>query len=471
MKKVLLLASTAFLLSTHSFADCRRDTVNGFNIYNSVTTRDARWVNTFDSRGNQLVELFQGYSANTFTNIKLTTKTYNANNKVLSSLEQNFDAGTSGWVNSTKYEISYTGSNIADSITSTWDAGTSAWTANTRKAYTYDANGNETQIENFNWTSGAWQPSTKQVKTYNASNKLLTFTPQAYDQGTSTYVNYSDQLSYTYDGNGNETQKETSPWNGSAFVANQRETKSWSNGRLTQTSLQRFLGSWTTVLSSSLTYNDSSLVSEVLTSTRQGTQGGGSALLPESKSTLSYNTQNLLTRQDNFNNYNSQTAQYTPTSSEVRQYTASGKLSRLVYSNFSQGQGMVPRQEFLYEFNANDDLIATNERNQFNTANGLWNSDVRKEFVCGTSLPSGIEGISQIKFAMYPNPTTDIVTLELNDNVAKVAITDMLGKVIFEQVEATGKTVIATGNFSTGMYLVTIESNNQKATQRLVINK
>lgn len=88
-------------------------------------------------------------------------------------------------------------------------------------------------------------------------------------------------------------------------------------------------------------------------------------------------------------------------------------------------------------------------------------------FVPGTNV--GInEAAESINLELYPNPTSSNVTVSANENISNVTITDMLGKVVFEQQEV-GKTVsISTVNFSKGFYLVRVESNGAIATKKLI---
>ena len=491
-KNLLLLASVALLLSTNSFADCRRDTVNNYNVFaNNVKSPSARFVSTFDAKGNQLTEQYQFYSNSTFENSKLTTKTYNANNKVLSSVEQTYDAGSSQWVNNKKFELTYTGSNVADSITSSWDAGLSSWTENVRlsytynvqgkllsvvyknqtvnnskQEYTYDANGNQTLYENFGWVSGAWVPSLKEERTFNAANKVSVQTNFSYNQGTSSYVN-GQQLAFDYDANNNETQKEFRDWNGSQYASGMRETKSWNSSKLTETTRQIFQGNWVTVERNAHIYNVNGLLSEVVAFRLQG---GPPTLQIDSRVTYDYNTAGQLTTKAN-QTYNAQTTQYSTTSSEQRQYSTTGKLTRNIFANIVQGIGLVPNRELLFEYNSSDDLIATETRNGFNVNNSQWNSIVREEYACGTNQVSGIGAVSQMEFALYPNPSIDNVTLVLDGNEFKVVITDMLGKVVFERAGAIEQAVVSTRDFAGGIYFVSVESKGQKGTKRLAVKK
>ncbi|MFK7934816.1 MAG: T9SS type A sorting domain-containing protein, partial [Saprospiraceae bacterium] len=75
---------------------------------------------------------------------------------------------------------------------------------------------------------------------------------------------------------------------------------------------------------------------------------------------------------------------------------------------------------------------------------------------------------------LYPNPTSEVITILFNpeQQYERVTITDLLGKVIFEQPIFFEQTslVIPVGNkqFHTGIYNVVL-SNNKKTTTRKVM--
>jgi hypothetical protein len=261
-KKLLLLASAALLLTTHSFADCRRDTVKFFNVpLNNPKVPTSRDINTFDAAGNNLTALTQQYSGGTWTNSQLYTATYNANNKVLVRIWQRFNTTLGTWENYTKTEDNYSGTNLVDAIASNWNLATNVWEEQThrtntytaqgkvassiykqltvnidKREYTYDASQNEIKNEYFTWSSNSWVQSTKKETTYTAANKPSLVTSSVYNTGSSSYDNQF-QDAYTYDANNNETQIENRNWSGTAFDANRRLGTTWSSGKITSTSI------------------------------------------------------------------------------------------------------------------------------------------------------------------------------------------------------------------------------------------
>jgi len=76
-------------------------------------------------------------------------------------------------------------------------------------------------------------------------------------------------------------------------------------------------------------------------------------------------------------------------------------------------------------------------------------------------------------FKLYPNPTINLCTLELNDAGKKssVSIYDGKGEKVFtKNITNCKKTAINTRSFSKGAYLVKVENGNSLFTEKLIIN-
>jgi hypothetical protein len=72
---------------------------------------------------------------------------------------------------------------------------------------------------------------------------------------------------------------------------------------------------------------------------------------------------------------------------------------------------------------------------------------------------------------LYPNPTQNVWNINLSSVVAnQLYISDLTGKVIYRQQDAQGLISVDASHLSSGMYLITLESNNQKQTYKLIKN-
>lgn len=87
--------------------------------------------------------------------------------------------------------------------------------------------------------------------------------------------------------------------------------------------------------------------------------------------------------------------------------------------------------------------------------------------------PNSIGKVEKANFgvSVFPNPTTGDFVIETSAKNPTIIVADMLGKVVFTQNEAKEQTKVSTARWANGVYLVSVESENQKSTQRLVINR
>jgi hypothetical protein len=82
----------------------------------------------------------------------------------------------------------------------------------------------------------------------------------------------------------------------------------------------------------------------------------------------------------------------------------------------------------------------------------------------------GIDEQNQNSFGMYPNPAADNITIESNIGSA-IVIFDAIGNQVFAANATNTKTEIELSNLANGIYFVKVISNNNEATQKLIISK
>ncbi len=74
-------------------------------------------------------------------------------------------------------------------------------------------------------------------------------------------------------------------------------------------------------------------------------------------------------------------------------------------------------------------------------------------------------------FNMYPNPSNDKVSIQLNNNeIANLKIVDLIGNIILEE-EINSTSDINVSEFKNGIYFVTIESEGVKLSSRKLVIK
>ena len=74
-------------------------------------------------------------------------------------------------------------------------------------------------------------------------------------------------------------------------------------------------------------------------------------------------------------------------------------------------------------------------------------------------------------FAVYPNPTSSVLNIQskLNNKISEVNVYDLLGKQLLNKKIAVSITEIDMTNYSPGLYLLEVVSeNNQKSIHKII---
>lgn len=113
------------------------------------------------------------------------------------------------------------------------------------------------------------------------------------------------------------------------------------------------------------------------------------------------------------------------------------------------------------------------------TANGDYTVVVTSTFNCpseeGTATISGI-GLNEISpvhlFTVSPNPTNGLIEVDLSSIAGErtVSLTDVNGRLLESTVSSNAAVAFDLSNCEAGVYLIVLESNGQKAIERVVKN-
>jgi hypothetical protein len=128
-----------------------------------------------------------------------TTNSLFGNNATSQSLTQLWDEVVSKWENYEKGIYTYTTNPmLASSILyQSWQTSNVSWVNSRLYNYTYDANGNTTNILTKDWKAGAWVNSSQYTYTYNINNLMITFLQEIWDASTNNWINYN-LINYAY---------------------------------------------------------------------------------------------------------------------------------------------------------------------------------------------------------------------------------------------------------------------------------
>ncbi|MFY7963454.1 MAG: T9SS type A sorting domain-containing protein, partial [Chitinophagaceae bacterium] len=108
-------------------------------------------------------------------------------------------------------------------------------------------------------------------------------------------------------------------------------------------------------------------------------------------------------------------------------------------------------------------------------AKGCKNSRTTPGNVINCPIPKGANSNEQLTnsndFVMYPNPTRSIINLNIDKLVGtgNIVVTDLYGKIVKTQALSIGTNTINVSNFVKGMYLVSVITNEEKITKKLVV--
>ena len=145
MKKAVILFVIAFFAFAEAEAQCRRDTIIRYTRNNVTSQLDLseRTINTFDSGGNITEELRQEWDevAFVFINNYKTTKTFNAQSRVLTSLDENYSSGV--WTGLVRRFYTYLNDTLEVSVISEFPNGSGGWRLSSRDSTSYNSALNE----------------------------------------------------------------------------------------------------------------------------------------------------------------------------------------------------------------------------------------------------------------------------------------------------------------------------------------
>ncbi len=98
---------------------------------------------------------------------------------------------------------------------------------------------------------------------------------------------------------------------------------------------------------------------------------------------------------------------------------------------------------------------------------GMWESDGFYGQTVGVK-----EIVSETEVNIYPNPTNNIIFIDYNEQVpVEINITDMLGKLVYQENEYTKGNAISIAQLKQGVYNVNVKFANNKFQTRRIIKK
>lgn len=181
-----------------------------------------------------------------------TTYSYSSGNLV-ERVRQGYHVNSATWNNQTRISNTYSAGRLSTTTSQTWES--DAWDNNTRTTYSYDGNGSQTEVLTETWTGAAWENVYRITTTYVGLKADVT-TNQNWVGGA--WVN-STRTTTTWSGD-LVASAITDSWFGSVWIPTYRTTFTYTGVRVaTMINETSFNGvSWTNFSKNEFTYDGAS---------------------------------------------------------------------------------------------------------------------------------------------------------------------------------------------------------------------
>jgi hypothetical protein len=91
----------------------------------------------------------------------------------------------------------------------------------------------------------------------------------------------------------------------------------------------------------------------------------------------------------------------------------------------------------------------------------IQETDNEYTFWYNDDIPTSIDQISQNQFRVFPNPATAYVTIQSEDQINSLVVTDITGRIIQELPVNDFETTLDVSSFDSGIYLIAIHTENE----------
>ena len=353
------------------------------------------------------------YTKNEFTKDK--------NNNEISNIYYYYDDSTKQLVKSNKNEFTYDNPEKKTSSNEYyWNKSTKEWMNSLKWEYSYNYSGNLIYSYSYDWVkdSLAWKIHYKYEYTYDENEKLILQKCYYWNNVLNDWNDSQEKTEYINDFNGNRI-----------------------------CSILYFM------------------------------QYGSNVWEYLSKAEYSYDINN---KQTSFIYYdwNDTISQWKIWHKEEKTYDEFGNIETTTYTHISNENLFSQKIDYIYDYSFNfSDLIFPYWKNQnifsgsvilkeyigYTLKNGNWLCLGKIKFYYSGFLPNNITNISTTKLSVFPNPTSDFVSFNLNNNTANnstIEFYDIQGKLVLSQKIVSNQQV-SVSNLKSGIYLYKINSNDK----------
>ena len=361
---------------------------------------------------------------------------------IIQSWNENLNEGTNTWKEEYTYDVN---ENVSGEIDYYWNG--ALWINSDKYVFTYDSN-NPTQEIYYEWDNPQWVQSGKWDYTYDSSNKLTTIL--YYDLESNPTDPYG-KWDYTYDGNGNLTLETVFYKDSGIWIEYLKYVYSYdNNGRASITAYEWLNSAWVLDWKDEYTYDGTGNLVTEIDSYRDGAQW-----VEYDKFEYAYDT-NGNTIQDIGYHWNTSSSGWV----EYEKYE--------YHHDLAYGTSDVIIPSWLY---GNYDYVFYNLVTGFSIYNFIdldW-VEAQKTILFYSDYNNAL-GVDDELLAnsvkIYPNPVTNLLTIDSEIPLTRVEIYSVLGRKV-KEVDSDFES-IPTNNLSNGVYVVRMFSENGLTTKKLI---
>jgi len=376
---------------------------------------DEKLFNNFILQGNRLVPLYEGFYYNNYQRRDFF-KWDDLNNSFESSIRNIQRLNQLGQIEN----------RISQGADSGGLMNQSKW------EYFYDGSGNVNEEFYYIWRDTAWEVITKVVRTF--------------------FNNQLDTVNTFYFGN-------------TAWVPNAVISFKYSNSKISEKLSKNLIGS----NSQELNYHKTIYTYDSLTNSK--------AELVQTWRNNNWIDGERLTTYYNSNNQMDSTVFESPAGliSKRKTFTYnSNGIDEIISSNYNRTQlKYYPQIKHTFNYD-NNGVLETIVEETIDISLG-WlakTDDLKYKYNYQKRVGLG-ENSTLVDFKVFPNPTSDHITISTKGNrINQIRIVDIAGKLVFENQSAlnSNEITIPVHQLGNGTYILTVQSNGQQKSQKIVVN-
>lgn len=323
------------------------------------------------------------------------------------------------------------------------------WVNNSRILYTNDLNGKVLTARTDLWQSGNWQSNNRITISYDASGRIIMEEIERFQGGLwASYV----RRSYGYDGNGRKSSMIQDRWIGAMWESDLRTTYTYNaNINIVIMEYSDEGGPWQVGGRFTYTCDLNGNYDALLIESWEENQWLNGAKVDYTNDAQGNILSEWAYAPDGNNWVNDSRKTYT--------YDIHGNVITGINEEWDAGTWL-PAMQTSYLYSKKEYML-------------LLNVPVYRYEAVYKGFPLGVDDELDASFRLYPNPATDIVTIDaekLNNDIPVLYIRNNLGELINVLKLDQDQSRIDVSGFSSGLYLFNIQTRDGSATRKVIVH-